>query len=39
MEGINIAIAASAEFTAEGVSATVEGSATTTIKGGIVQIN
>jgi Rhs element Vgr protein len=39
MEAINVAIAASAEFTAEGVSATVEGSATTTIKGGIVQIN
>ncbi|EDP95972.1 type VI secretion system tip protein VgrG [Kordia algicida OT-1] len=39
MEAINIEAIASAEFTAEGVSATVEGSATTTIKGGIVQIN
>ncbi|MEM6721438.1 MAG: type VI secretion system tip protein VgrG [Bacteroidota bacterium] len=39
MEGINIAIAASAELTAEAAAATLEGSATTTIKGGIVQIN
>jgi len=39
MEGINIEAVASAEFVAEGALATVEGSATTTIKGGIVQIN
>ena len=39
MEAINIEMAASAEFKAEGATATVEGSATTTIKGGIVQIN
>ncbi|MCH2193504.1 type VI secretion system tip protein VgrG [Kordia sp.] len=39
MEAINIEMAASAEFKAEGATATLEGSATTTIKGGIVQIN
>ena len=39
MEGINIEAVASAEIKLEGASATLEGSATTTIKGGIVQIN
>ncbi|AXG71529.1 actin cross-linking toxin VgrG1 [Kordia sp. SMS9] len=39
MEGINVGITASAELTAEAAMATLEGSATTTIKGGIVQIN
>ncbi|MBC8757377.1 type VI secretion system tip protein VgrG [Kordia sp. YSTF-M3] len=39
MEGINIEIVASAEIKAEGATATLDGAATTTISGGIVQIN
>lgn len=39
MEAMNIEAVASIDFKAEAVTATVEGSATTTIKGGMVQIN
>lgn len=39
MEAMNIEGVASADFKAEGVNATLEGSAMTTIKGGMVQIN
>jgi uncharacterized protein involved in type VI secretion and phage assembly len=39
MEAMNIEAVASIDVKAEGVNATVEGSATATIKGGMVQIN